>query len=126
MFYWGVAQSELQRISTACDGASSLVSSNQNLWTVVGEWTQAMTDCAKYLNGRGVGSHYEGTYPGSSHVGSCTGTDRVGRFVHSELQDVLEADVGGSGDHVREGERVDHVDVEGGGCGRMVVSSQVG
>jgi glucan 1,3-beta-glucosidase len=49
------------------------VSSDQNLWTVVGEWTPATADCAKYLNARGVGSRYEGTYPGSSRVGSCTG-----------------------------------------------------
>jgi hypothetical protein len=45
------------------------------------------------------------------------GADRVGCFVQPELQDVLEADVGGSGGHVREGERVDHVDVEDGECG---------
>jgi len=38
---------------------------------VVGEWTPATSDCAKYLNGRGVGTRYEGTYPGSKRVGSC-------------------------------------------------------
>ena len=54
------------------------------------------------------------------------GADRVGLFVQLELQDVLEADVGGSGHHVRKGERLDHVDVEDGGCGRMVVSSRLG
>ena len=32
-----------------------------------------MTDCAQYLNGRGVGSRYDGTYPGSTYVGSCYG-----------------------------------------------------
>jgi aryl-phospho-beta-D-glucosidase BglC (GH1 family) len=32
-----------------------------------------MTDCAKYLNGRGVGSRYDGTYAGSTRVGSCSG-----------------------------------------------------
>ncbi|KAH9973194.1 glycoside hydrolase family 5 protein [Lactifluus volemus] len=69
----GVAQSQSQHISTACSEASNLVSSNQNLWTVVGEWSPAMTDCAKYLNGRGTGSRYDGSYPGSSRVGSCTG-----------------------------------------------------
>ncbi|KAJ5748804.1 uncharacterized protein N7511_010500 [Penicillium nucicola] len=42
-------------------------------WTVVGEWTGAMTDCAKYLNGKGVGARYDGTYPGSQAVGSCDG-----------------------------------------------------
>jgi aryl-phospho-beta-D-glucosidase BglC (GH1 family) len=43
------------------------------LWIVVGEWTPASTDCAKWLNGRGTESRYDGTYPGSTYVGSCTG-----------------------------------------------------
>ncbi|KAM6499775.1 hypothetical protein JOM56_005283, partial [Amanita muscaria] len=29
---------------------------------VVGDWTPAMMDFAKYLSGRGVGSRYDGTY----------------------------------------------------------------
>ncbi len=32
--------------------------------------------------------------------------------------------MGSSGDHVRKGERVDHVDVEGGELGRMVLSGR--
>ncbi|KAL5117273.1 glucan exo-1,3-beta-glucosidase [Pleosporales sp. CAS-2024a] len=40
-------------------------------WTFVGEWTGAMTDCAKYLNGYGVGARYDGTFPGSSFIGHC-------------------------------------------------------
>ena len=43
------------------------------LRVVVGEWAPAATDCAKYLNGRGIGSRYDGSYPGSKGVGSCTG-----------------------------------------------------
>jgi len=31
-----------------------------------------MTDCAKYLNGRGVGARYDGTKGGSDRIGSCT------------------------------------------------------
>lgn len=47
----------------------------QNLWLVMGEWTTAPTDCAKYLNGRGVGSRWDGTYYGGSvpAFGSCYG-----------------------------------------------------
>ncbi|PPR01920.1 hypothetical protein CVT24_001259 [Panaeolus cyanescens] len=60
-----------QHISAACAKGSSLASSS--LWTVVGEWTAAANDCAKYLNGRGVGSRYDGSYPGSTRVGSCSG-----------------------------------------------------
>lgn len=36
-----------------------------------------MTDCAKWLNGRGVGARYDGTYQkgseGSYYIGSCAG-----------------------------------------------------
>jgi glucan 1,3-beta-glucosidase len=60
-----------QHISGACSHASDLTSST--LLAVVGEWTPAASDCAKYLNGRGVGSRYDGSYPGSTRVGSCTG-----------------------------------------------------
>jgi glucan 1,3-beta-glucosidase len=60
-----------QHIQAACTMKSSLTSSQ--LWLVVGEWTPASNDCAKYLNGRGIGSRYDGSYPGSKAVGSCAG-----------------------------------------------------
>lgn len=63
--------SQSQHIQTACNKASSL--SSFHLWTIVGEWTPAANDCAKYLNGRGVGSRFDGSFPGSTRVGSCTG-----------------------------------------------------
>ncbi|KAJ7459150.1 exo-beta-1,3-glucanase [Mycena galericulata] len=66
-----VAMTHAQHISTVCGKQSSL--SSFDLWVIVGEWTPAATDCAKYLNGRGVGSRYDGSYPGSMAVGSCTG-----------------------------------------------------
>ncbi|KXN89093.1 Glucan 1,3-beta-glucosidase [Leucoagaricus sp. SymC.cos] len=40
-----------------------------NIWTVVGEWSAALTDCAKWLNGRGTGSSCDGW------TGSWNGTD---------------------------------------------------
>ncbi|KAF4573242.1 glycosyl hydrolase 5 (cellulase A) family protein [Pleurotus pulmonarius] len=63
--------SQSQHIQTACNKASLL--SSFHLWTIVGEWTPASNDCAKYLNGRGVGSRFDGSFPGSTRVGSCTG-----------------------------------------------------
>lgn len=57
--------------SACAQGAN--VQSLTSLWTVVGEWTTASTDCAKYLNGRGLGARFDGTFPGSTRVGSCTG-----------------------------------------------------
>ncbi|EAU92553.1 exo-beta-1,3-glucanase [Coprinopsis cinerea okayama7 len=58
-----------QHIQMACSRGRELAASH--LWIAVGEWSPARTDCARYLNGRGVGSRFEGTYPGSSHIGSC-------------------------------------------------------
>jgi aryl-phospho-beta-D-glucosidase BglC (GH1 family) len=31
-----------------------------------------MTDCATALNGYGIGARYDGSYPGSCRVGSCS------------------------------------------------------
>lgn len=57
---------------------------NQNLWTVLGEWSAASTDCALWLNGRNVGSRWDGTWfpgPGTPVLGSCAGlTGDSGNF----------------------------------------------
>ncbi|CDO68922.1 Glycoside Hydrolase Family 5 protein [Trametes cinnabarina] len=66
-----VSRTNQQHIQAACNEASSI--SSFDLWVIVGEWTPAATDCAKYLNGRGVGARYDGSYSGSTRVGSCTG-----------------------------------------------------
>lgn len=65
----GVSSSWDQQVSAACARGADLASFD--LWTVVGEWTTSATDCAKYLNGRGVGARYDGSYPGSTYVGNC-------------------------------------------------------
>ncbi|KLO17187.1 glycoside hydrolase family 5 protein [Schizopora paradoxa] len=81
---------ELQRtqdehISFACSLIPDLSNfNNQNLWTVLGEWSAASTDCALWLNGRNVGSRWDGTWfpgPGSPVLGSCAGlTGDSGNF----------------------------------------------
>lgn len=72
-----VAMSEDQRLNNYCSQANGLAQSDKNLWTIVGEWTAAPTDCAKYLNGRGVGARYDGSFgQGSWYVGSCA--DKTG------------------------------------------------
>lgn len=61
-----------QHVETACDfGENEVV--NTDKWTIVGEFTGAVTDCAKYVNGRGLGARYDGSYAGSSPIGSCNG-----------------------------------------------------
>jgi glucan 1,3-beta-glucosidase len=44
---------------------------------VCGEWTAAMTDCATFVNGYGVGARYDGTFPGSTYVGSCDNLNAI-------------------------------------------------
>ncbi|KAI0785373.1 exo-beta-1,3-glucanase [Irpex lacteus] len=66
-----VSRTNQQHIDAACANADRL--SSFDLWVIVGEWTPAPTDCAKYLNGRGVGARYDGSFSGSTRVGSCTG-----------------------------------------------------
>lgn len=66
-----VAQSPADHIKTACNFGASMATNNK--WTISGEWTGAMTDCAKWLNGKDKGARYDGTFDGSSKVGDCTG-----------------------------------------------------
>ncbi|KAF8335350.1 glycoside hydrolase family 5 protein [Cantharellus anzutake] len=78
-----VALSWPQHITTACQRGSAIASwanTSGNLWTIVGEWTTTPYDCAKYVNDRGLGSRYDGTYPGSQIHGVCgpfTGSSSV-------------------------------------------------
>lgn len=45
---------------------------DENHKTVVGEWSGAITDCTKYLNGYKAGTRFEGTFPNSRKVGNCS------------------------------------------------------
>ena len=40
-----------QRLQAVCKAMAGLVESDKNLWTMVGEWSPAATDCALSLNG---------------------------------------------------------------------------
>lgn len=66
-----VSLSPSEHVSSACALGPRLAAVNK--WTVVGEWTGAQTDCAKWLNGYGKGARYDGTFEDSSEVGSCEG-----------------------------------------------------
>lgn len=60
----------LQYSCQVLDTLSSYAKSN--LYTVSGEWSNAVTDCAKWLNGRGVGARWDGTWqPDQPTFGSC-------------------------------------------------------
>jgi aryl-phospho-beta-D-glucosidase BglC (GH1 family) len=50
------------------------------LSTMVGEWSLATTDCARWLNGFGAGARFDGSFPhpGAQPVlGSCVGQDNL-------------------------------------------------
>lgn len=66
-----IGLSPSQHVSAACGLSGQL--SGTDKWTVVGEWTGAQTDCAKWLNGLGRGARYDGTLPGFPVTGSCAG-----------------------------------------------------
>ncbi|THH03835.1 hypothetical protein EW145_g5968 [Phellinidium pouzarii] len=83
-----VALSQTDHISTACAVSSSGIA-DFHLWTIVGEWAPAITDCAKYLNGRGVGARYDGSYPGSTAVGNCAGMSRSASTFSSSYKTFL-------------------------------------
>jgi glucan 1,3-beta-glucosidase len=80
-----------QHIQNACDNAGHLIDFNTHqLWTIVGEWTPAMTDCAKYLNGRGIGARYDGTIRQGAPVhGSCVGQTGLGSTFNQQFKDFL-------------------------------------
>lgn len=62
-----------QHVGTACAYGRDMQGTDK--WTIAGEWCGAMTDCAKWLNGRGAGARYDGSFPGSYWIGSCAGKD---------------------------------------------------
>ncbi|KAL8994223.1 MAG: hypothetical protein Q9169_005739 [Polycauliona sp. 2 TL-2023] len=66
-----VGLSPSQHVSRACDLGPKLASTNK--WIVVGEWSGAQTDCAKWLNGLGKGARYDGSFPDSRYTGNCNG-----------------------------------------------------
>ena len=86
-----VSLDDAGHIDSACGNAGPLSEFNENqLWTIVGEWTPAMTDCAKYLNGRGVGARYDGSISsGAPRYGSCVGKTGKGSTFSPGYRDFL-------------------------------------
>ncbi|KLJ12618.1 glucan 1,3-beta-glucosidase [Blastomyces silverae] len=84
-----------QHVNLACSfGREKLAQTDKR--TFVGEWTGAMTDCAKYLNGRGMGARFDKSYPNGKPSGACGGRyfGSVGRLPaqqKAEIRRFLEA-----------------------------------
>jgi glucan 1,3-beta-glucosidase len=66
-----VAMSPADHVKTACAFGDQMASTGK--WTITGEFTGGITDCAKWLNGLGKGARYDGTFEGSTSHGSCDG-----------------------------------------------------
>ncbi|CAR30320.1 glucan 1,3-beta-glucosidase [Lachancea thermotolerans CBS 6340] len=68
-----------EHVSVACEWGSGTLSEAH--WTVCGEWSAALTDCAKWLNGVGYGHRYDGTFhkgdDTSSYIGSCENNEDI-------------------------------------------------
>ncbi|KAI5117542.1 hypothetical protein M0805_004371 [Coniferiporia weirii] len=75
-------------IDVACAVATSGIA-DFDLWVIVGEWTNAITDCAKYLNGRNLGASYDGTLANSTRVGSCEGLSGSASTFNSTYKEFL-------------------------------------
>lgn len=80
-------------IAQACR-AGKASSSFTDMPLIVGEWSPASNDCAKYLNGRGNGTRYEGTLKGDSFgkkfgTGSCVGQSGDASTMTQEYKDFL-------------------------------------
>jgi len=81
-----VAMQNWQHRQYVCNNAPEYGGADK--WVVVGEWTAAETDCAKYLNGYDIGARYDGTYPNSTYVGSCADMDLIANWSQDMRDDV--------------------------------------
>lgn len=83
-----VQMTRREHIDVVC-AKNQTLSTALEIPVIVGEWAPAFTDCAKYLNGRGIGARYDGTYPGSEKVGSCEGITGYGDQFDDEYKEFL-------------------------------------
>jgi len=64
-----VALTPAEHIAQACSWCPKVAQTDK--WLIVGEWTGAQTDCARWLNGLGLGARYDGTFDGGPWYGNC-------------------------------------------------------
>ncbi|EPS44393.1 hypothetical protein H072_1582 [Dactylellina haptotyla CBS 200.50] len=76
-----VGMKHADKVTFACQTFTDQVSSSMNTGsgfgpTMVGEWSQADTDCTKYLNGVGNGARWDGTFSDTGGVPRCPTGDK--------------------------------------------------
>ncbi|CAI4064339.1 hypothetical protein N7582_002679 [Saccharomyces uvarum] len=83
-----LARNMNERIKIACQWGVGTLSEKH--WSVAGEFSAALTDCTKWLNGVGFGARYDGTWAKgndkSYHIGSCANNENVGLWSEERKQ----------------------------------------
>lgn len=83
-----VSRSIDDHISVACGLGRD--TQTESLWRVVGEFSAALTDCTKWLNGVGRGARYDGSYQNqgstSYYIGSCENRWNFGTWSTDDIQ----------------------------------------
>lgn len=90
-----LAESQLQRVHNIQNFAESIEKELPDHPAVVGEWSAALTDCARWLNGVGVGARYDGSYYNTTEfhtdedpIGKCVSQDPVERWPYTYKEQV--------------------------------------
>ncbi|KAF3170116.1 exo-1,3-beta-glucanase [Orbilia oligospora] len=81
-----VSRSYWQQFDSACSARWDFKGSNK--YVVVGEWSAAMTDCARWLNGWNRGARYDGTFQSSRAYGTCNGKGDADRMTQTQKDDL--------------------------------------
>ncbi|KAK9465855.1 glycoside hydrolase superfamily [Lipomyces arxii] len=81
-----LSRNQGDHISAAC-GQGQAIKGN-SLWTIIGEWSAALTDCTKWLNGVGTGARYDNSFPNSFYIGSCANEDNFAAWSDSDKVNV--------------------------------------
>jgi len=67
-----------QHIQAACSNGGY---AGSDKWLMIGEWSGAFTDCAKWLNGYGVGARFDNTYTTpTKYVGTCSNKNNYSKW----------------------------------------------
>ncbi|ODV94514.1 hypothetical protein PACTADRAFT_51338 [Pachysolen tannophilus NRRL Y-2460] len=70
-------------ISEACGWNSE--TNDEYHWSVCGEFSAALTDCAKWLNGVGRGARWDGSYESSTYYGSCENKQDISTWSSTDI-----------------------------------------
>lgn len=89
VFSSGECQRDISaHVNVACSWGTGVLSENH--WTVAGEWSAALTDCTKWLNGVGIGARYDGSFQkngqGSYYIGSCANNEDINSWSEERKQ----------------------------------------